>query len=85
MISMNEELKNQIITTLCQRESIIFAYLFGSTVTKSLTPMSDIDIAVYLNANITASEERLCLIGDLMTTLKTDAIDLAKLEKTCSH
>ena len=73
---MKEELKNQIITTLYQRESIIFAYLFGSTVNKSLTPMSDIDIAVYLNTNITVSEERLVLIGDLMTTLKTDNIDL---------
>jgi len=76
---MNEELKNQIITVLSQRESIIFAYLFGSTVTKSLTPMSDIDIAVYLNANITGSEERLCLIGDLMASLKTDDIDLVIL------
>ena len=76
---MNEELKNQIITTLSQKESIVFAYLFGSTVTKSLTPMSDIDIAVYLNANITGSEERLGLIGDLMAALKTDDIDLVIL------
>jgi hypothetical protein len=76
---MNEELKNQIITTLSQKESIIFAYLFGSTVTKSLTPMSDIDIAVYLNANITGAEERLGLIGDLMVALKTDDIDLVIL------
>ena len=76
---MNEELKNQIITVLSQRESIIFAYLFGSTVTKSLTPMSDIDIAVYLNANITGAEERLGLIGDLMVALKTDDIDLVIL------
>ena len=74
-----EELKNQIISTFSQKESIVFAYLFGSTVTQFLTPMSDIDIAVYLNTNVNISEERLGLIGDLMTTLKTDAIDLVIL------
>ncbi len=76
---MNEELKNQIITTLSQRESIVFAYLFGSIITEFITPMSDIDIAVYLNTNVNISEERLGLIGDLMTTLKTDDIDLVIL------
>lgn len=74
-----EELKNQIISTFSQKESIVFAYLFGSTVTQFLTPMSDIDIAVYLNTNVNISEERLGLIGDLMTTLKTDDIDLVIL------
>ena len=76
---MKEELKNQIIIALSQRESIVFAYLFGSTVTKFITPMSDIDIAVYLNTNVNISEERLGLIGGLMTTLKTDDIDLVIL------
>ena len=76
---MKEELKNPIITTLSQRESIVFAYLFGSIITEFITPMSDIDIAVYLNTNVNISEERLGLIGDLMTTLKTDDIDLVIL------
>lgn len=76
---MKEELKNQLINTLSQRESILFAYLFGSRVTNFITPMSDIDIAVYLNTNANISQERLGLIGDLMTTLKTDDIDLVIL------
>ena len=76
---MKEELKNQIRITLSQRESIVFAYLFGSIITEFITPMSDIDIAVYLNTNVNISEERLGLIGDLMTTLKTDDIDLVIL------
>ena len=76
---MKEELKNQIITTLSHREFIVFAYLFGCIITEFITPMSDIDIAVYLNTNANISEERLGLIGDLMTTLKTDDIDLVIL------
>ena len=76
---MKEKLKNQIRITLSQRESIVFAYLFGSIITEFITPMSDIDIAVYLNTNVNISEERLGLIGDLMTTLKTDDIDLVIL------
>jgi predicted nucleotidyltransferase len=38
--------KKQISNTLENKESVIFAYLFGSSVTKTSTPMSDIDIAV---------------------------------------
>lgn len=74
-----ENHKNQIIAILKQRDSVIFAYLFGSSATKTLTPMSDIDIAVYLNENVTPLEERLDLIGELMMTLKMDDIDLVIL------
>lgn len=74
-----ENHKNQIRAILKQRDSVIFAYLFGSSATKTLTPMSDIDIAVYLNENVTPLEERLDLIGELMMTLKMDDIDLVIL------
>jgi predicted nucleotidyltransferase len=47
-----EKYKNQIISVLENKESIVFAYLFGSSATKTSTPMSDIDIAIYLNPNI---------------------------------
>lgn len=74
-----KEYKNQIRTILEQRDSVIFAYLFGSSVTETLTPMSDIDIAVYLSWNVRKSEERLDLIGRLMMALKMDNIDLVIL------
>ena len=71
--------KIQIRAVLENKESIIFAYLFGSSATKTFTPMSDIDIAVYLNPNVDISKERLDLVGDLMLALKTDNIDLVIL------
>lgn len=74
-----EKYKKQISNTLKNKESVIFAYLFGSSVNKTYTPMSDIDIAVYLNLNINKSKERLDLVGDLMLALKTDNIDLVIL------
>ena len=74
-----EKYKNQIRTLLKNKVSIIFAYLFGSSATKTFTPMSDIDIAVYLNPNVDISKERLDLVGDLMLALKTDNIDLVIL------
>jgi len=74
-----EKHKNQIRTLLKNKVSIIFAYLFGSSATKTFTPISDIDIAVYLNPNVDISKERLDLVGDLMLALKTDNIDLVIL------
>jgi len=80
---MNEKVlkkySNQIRTILEDKDSVIFAYLFGSSVTKTFTPMSDIDIAVYLSPNVNKSEEQLDLIGSLMLILKTDNIDLVIL------
>jgi len=74
-----EKFKNQIKTILEHKESVIFAYLFGSSVKKTFTPMSDIDIAVYLSPNVNKPKERLDLIGNLMMALKTDNIDLVIL------
>ena len=74
-----EKYKIQIRAVLENKESIVFAYLFGSSATKTFTPMSDIDIAVYLNPNVDISKERLDLVGDLMLALKTDNIDLVIL------
>ena len=74
-----EKYKIQIRAVLENKESIVFAYLFGSSATKTFTPMSDIDIAVYLNPNVDISKERLDLVGDLMLALKTDKIDLVIL------
>ena len=31
------------------REDVVFAYLFGSTATGEATPLSDVDIAVYVS------------------------------------
>ena len=60
--------------------SVVFAYLFGSLATGGLqTPMSDIDIAVYLNQNAVEFECRLKIIGRLSDVFRTDDLDVVVL------
>jgi uncharacterized protein len=58
---------------------IIFAYIFGGLATGNLRPLSDIDIAVYLDSCADKAEAKLEIIGNLSDTLKTDEIDLVIL------
>jgi len=58
---------------------IIFAYIFGGLATGSQRPLSDIDIAVYLDSCVDKAEAKLEIIGSLSDTLKTDEIDLVIL------
>ena len=59
-------------------KDIAFAYLFGSLARDIATPLSDVDIAVYLRSEKT-SDKRLEIIGDLVNILKTDRLDLVIL------
>lgn len=63
---------------LQERADVAFAYLFGSMATDKATPLSDVDIAVYLTEG-DFSEKRLELIGDLCDRLGTDRLDLVIL------
>jgi predicted nucleotidyltransferase len=74
-----EKYKNQITYILKNDEHVLFAYLFGSSITGIITPMSDIDIAVYLIQNTDKTKDRFNLIGKLIETLRTDDIDLVIL------
>jgi predicted nucleotidyltransferase len=74
-----EKHKNQITSILKNDEHVLFAYLFGSSISGIITPMSDIDIAVYLSRNSDKTKDRFNLMGKLIDTLKTDAIDLVIL------
>jgi uncharacterized protein len=58
--------------------NVIFAYLFGSQVRGNTTPMSDVDIAVFIEGN-NLSDSKLTIIGDLIGGLETDEIDLVIL------
>jgi len=58
---------------------IIFAYIFGGLATGNQRPLSDIDIAVYLDSCVDKAEAKLDIIGRLSDTLKTDEIDLVIL------
>lgn len=55
-----------------------FVYLFGSHATKTAGPLSDYDLAVYVNDEdaLRRGALRLRLIADAMKALTTDNIDL---------
>ncbi|MFQ5706691.1 MAG: nucleotidyltransferase domain-containing protein [bacterium] len=60
------------------------AYLFGSAACERPTPISDVDVAVYLNDKIDLSAHwrlRVRLIGQVMDTLGTDSVDLVILNE----
>ncbi len=79
---------NKITEILRTFEEIDFAYLFGSYANGTETPLSDVDIAVYLNNNCNFKDNNKYpygyesfLIGRLSIVLKTDKIDLVLLNK----
>jgi predicted nucleotidyltransferase len=64
-----------------RRPKVVFAYLFGSLARKTSSPLSDVDIAVYLDDSSDLSNEKLDLIGNLMSELGTDEIDVVVLNR----
>ena len=65
-------------STLSTDSDIAFAYLFGSHAGGQPTPLSDIDVAVYLRG-ILDGNKRMEILGVLIDKLKTDRIDLVIL------
>ena len=90
-----EELIPHAISYLRSRRDIHFGYLFGGFARKRLTPLSDVDIAVYLseaskrplkdaqfNKDLAdLAEKRLDILGNLMDILHTDEVDLVILNR----
>lgn len=60
---------------------VVFAYLFGSAAANALTPLSDIDIAVYLGEGTDLLEARLGVIEAAAKHLGTDEIDVVVLNR----
>lgn len=65
----------QVKTYFAERRDVVFSYLFGSVASGRTHPLSDVDVAVYLEGS-DISEKRLEILGDLSNILKTDEIDL---------
>jgi len=68
--------------TLEKYPAVQFAYLFGSQATGEVTPMSDVDIAVYLNDDLASAKQfklQLHLIGVLCQILQRNDVELAIL------
>jgi uncharacterized protein len=66
------------------KESLVFAYLFGSATQKDGYPPSDIDIAVFVRVEQIQShfELKLSLHADISRALKKKRIDLIVLNST---
>ena len=64
---------------LLEDENIIFAYLFGGLAKGDLKPLSDVDIAVYVNDTGNLPEYKLKLFDELTEILGTNEMDLIML------
>ncbi|MBW2072995.1 MAG: nucleotidyltransferase domain-containing protein [Deltaproteobacteria bacterium] len=64
---------------LADHPRVIFAYLFGGLARGKPRPLTDVDIAVYLQEHADLGEYKLDLLGGLTETLETDEIDLVVL------
>ncbi|HEY9205970.1 MAG TPA: nucleotidyltransferase domain-containing protein [Candidatus Methanoperedens sp.] len=66
------------------KDSIILAYLFGSTVRGDSGRLSDVDIGVLLDENLSKKDGfdlELKLISEIATLIKTNKIDLVVLNE----
>lgn len=61
------------------RADVSFAYLFGGLAAGRRTPLSDVDVAVFLTGEADPVESRLEILGELMEVLGTERIDLVVL------
>ena len=72
------------LESLFRQHPVHLAYLFGSQATGRTHAESDVDIAVLLDASLTADErftERLTLIGALSHLFGTDSVDVVVLNE----
>lgn len=74
-----EERLRSLGPTLQQCPGVLFAYLFGGATVSPLKPLSDVDVAVYLDDSVDPAEGRLEAIGVVTTHLQTDEVDLLVL------
>lgn len=58
---------------------VVFAYLFGGLARGKVSPLSDIDIAIYMAEDTEIAQEKLEMLGKLNELLKTDEVDLVIL------
>lgn len=65
--------------TLARRPAVVFAYLFGGAASGRLTPLSDVDVAVYLDETADPFAERIEVVHAVSAHLGTDEIDVLVL------
>lgn len=77
-----QDVIDQINQVLSQDESIKLAYLFGSQASGNTGPMSDYDLAIYLDEQDKQKvfDKNLEIRGKLSQTLKSDKVDVVSLD-----
>ena len=79
-----QQINKKVLSFFSVRPYIAFGYLVGSRVNKKFTPLSDIDIAVFVNtkkAQIDLFELRLRELTALFRLCKTENIDFVFLNE----
>jgi predicted nucleotidyltransferase len=66
---------------LSEDPRVLFAYVFGGLGRGERSPLSDIDVAVYLKDGTEIPQAKLDLIGQLIGALGTDDVDLVILNE----
>ena len=66
---------------LTENPQVVFAYLFGGLARGEPKPLSDVDIAVYLEDTADPLSIKLDLIGIITEALGTDEVDLVILNR----
>jgi predicted nucleotidyltransferase len=59
--------------------AVVFAYLFGGAGRNDLKPLSDVDVAVYLDETANPVDGRLEVVGAVTSHLGTDEVDVVVL------
>ncbi len=78
------EIENRLTTlgaVLAGQPAGRFAYVFGGAGRHELRPLSDVDVAVYLDDGTDLVQARLDLIGVVTKHLGTDEVDLVMLNQ----
>jgi len=82
--SLPEDIEHRLATlgtVLDGQAAVRFAYVFGGAARGELRPLSDVDVAVYLDDAVDSVQARLELIGVVTKHLGTDEVDLVVLNQ----
>lgn len=60
-------------------QRIVFAYVFGGLARGRVSPLSDVDVACYLDADADRPEALLYLVGVVSDVFESDAVDVVIL------
>ena len=72
----------EAVNYLQSHPKVIFSYLFGSLSKGRPSPLSDVDIAIFLKKSEKFADRKIEILGRLIDILETDEIDLVVLNTT---